>query len=154
MKKLSRDELISELGLCGEKIVMNEMSARGFQVQISTNKYDSEKDMIIGGKKVEVKTQSPFVKEDAFTFRPNQLRKCKTVDILLVPSVPHPKFKHYSDGWIYQIDPHNFKYKTYVDKKGEPRILIPIQQEAVKQLIKMKDEDIKELMKYSTTEYN
>jgi hypothetical protein len=146
---------ISELGLVGEKIVVNMLNKLHPELRIvfSTNKYDNEKDMLVDDKKVEVKTQSPFIMKNAFTFRPNQLKKCQSVDVLYIVSVPHPTWKHHSDGWVYRVVPSEFKYQTWVDKKGISRILIPINQPAVIQVHKIDDDDIKELMKYSTTGY-
>ena len=146
---------ISELGLVGEKIVVNMLNELHPELRIifSTYKFDNEKDMLVDNKKVEVKTQSPFIVKNAFTFRPNQLRKCQLVDVLYIISVPHPTWRHHSDGYVYRVVPSEFKYQNWVDKKGISRILIPINQPAVIRVHKIDDEDIKELMKYSTTAY-
>ena len=146
---------ISELGLVGEKIVVNMLNKLHPELRIvfSTNKYDSEKDMLVDDKKVEVKTQSPFIMKNAFTFRPNQLHKCQSVDVLYIVSVPHPTWKHHSDGWVFRVVPSEFKYERWVDKKGISRIIIPINQPAVIRVHKIDDADIAELMKYSTTGY-
>lgn len=153
--QMTREEKINELGLLGEKIVTNMLNREhpGLVVQHSVNKFDSEKDMLVDGKKVEVKTESPFVFKDCFSFRPNQLRKCRTVDVLYIVSVPHVKFKHHSDGWVYRLIPDEFKTFEYTTKFGVKMIGIPIKQEAVIPVYKMSEEEITELMKYSTTDY-
>ena len=152
---MNKIDKISELGLVGEKIVVNMLNKLHPELRVvfSTNKYDNEKDMLVDDKKVEVKTQSPFIMKNAFTFRPNQLRKCQSVDVLYIVSVPHPRWKHHSDGWVFRVVPSEFEYQTWVDKKGISRIIIPINQPAVIRVHKIDDSDIKELMKYSTTEY-
>lgn len=153
--EMTRNEKMNEMGLLGEKIVINMLNKLhpGLVIEHSINKFDSEKDMLVDGKKVEVKTESPYVFKDCFSFRPNQLRKCSTVDVLYIVSVPHVKFKHHSDGWIYQIEPDKFKSYEYQTKFGVHMIGIPIRQAAVVPIHKMSDEEIKELMKYSNTDY-
>lgn len=152
---LTREEKMNELGLAGEKVVANMLNKLhpGLVIEHSINKYDSEKDMLVDGKKVEVKTESPFVFKNCFSFRPNQLRKCRNVDAFYIVSVPHIKFKHYSDGWVYRLIPSEFKTIEYVTKFGVKMIGIPIKQDACIPVYKMTDEEIKELMKYSNTEY-
>lgn len=152
---LTREEKMNELGLAGEKVVTNMLNKLhpGLVIEHSINKYDSEKDMLVDGKKVEVKTESPFVFKNCFSFRPNQLRKCRNVDAFYIVSVPHIKFKHYSDGWVYRLIPSEFKTIEYVTKFGVKMIGIPIKQDACIPVYKMTDEEIKELMKYSNTEY-
>ena len=65
----------------------------------------------------------------------------------------HIKFKHYADGWVYRVDPQKFETIQYITKNGMPMIGIPIKQEALVPVYKMSDEEIKELMKYSNTDY-
>ena len=151
---MTKDELMNELGLSGEKIVINMLSELGCVVKSSINKYDSQKDLLVDGQyTVEVKTQAPFVKENVFTFNPSQLRKCKSVDVLYFVSVPHPTYRHYSDGWIYRAVTKDFKYYPWKDKWGNSRICVPIKQEALIPVKKMTDEECAELQKYLTTGY-
>jgi hypothetical protein len=142
-----------ELGLLGEKIVTNMLNGLGLRVEHSINKYDSEKDMLVDGYKVEVKTETPYAKKDCFSFRPSQLKKCTTVDVLYIVSVPHPKYEHYSGGWVYRIDPKNFEHFTYKTRYGVEMIGIKINQPGVVPVQKMKPEEIKELIKYSVSSY-
>lgn len=154
--QMTREEKMNELGLMGEKVVTNMLNRLhpGLVIEHSVNKFDSEKDMLVDGKKVEVKTESPFVFKDCFSFRPNQLRKCRNVDVLYIVSVPHVKFRHYSDGWVYRIVPSEYKTIEYTTKYGVKMIGIPIKQEAVIPVYQMTMEEITELMKYSNTDYN
>jgi hypothetical protein len=154
--QMTREEKMNELGLMGEKVVTNMLNRLhpGLVIEHSVNKFDSEKDMLVDGKKVEVKTESPFVFKDCFSFRPNQLRKCRNVDVLYIVSVPHVKFRHYSDGWVYRIVPSEYRTIEYTTKYGVKMIGIPIKQEAVIPVYQMNMEEITELMKYSNTDYN
>jgi hypothetical protein len=155
MKEMSREQKMNELGLTGEKIVTNMLNRLhpGLVIEHSVNKFDSEKDMLVDGRKVEVKTETPYVLKDSFSFRPNQLKKCRNVDVLYIVSVPHVKYKHHSDGWVYRIDPSNFKTYNYKTSYGIEMVGIPIRQDSVMPVYKMSEEEIKELMKYSNTDY-
>lgn len=152
---MTREEKMNELGLLGEKIVTNMLNRLypGLIIEHSVNKFDSEKDMLVDGKKVEVKTESPYVMKNCFSFRPNQMKKCRSVDVLYIVSVPHIKFKHFSDGWVYRLVPEKFETFEYTTKFGTKMIGIPIKQEAVIPVYEMSIEEIKELMKYSNTDY-
>jgi hypothetical protein len=70
----------SKIGDIGETLVAKVMGCI-----LSTNEYDSVKDMvqIITGDTVEVKTQLRFWMKEAFTMRVNQLPKCTSVDRLI-----------------------------------------------------------------------
>jgi len=152
---MTREEKMGELGLTGEKVVTNMLNRLhpGLVIEHSINKYDHEKDMLVDGKKVEVKTESPYVFANCFSFRPNQLNKCRKVDVLYIVSVPHIKFKHFSDGWVYRLSPKEFRTIEYTTKFGTKMIGIPIKQEACIPVYKMSEEEIVELMKYSHTDY-
>jgi len=152
---MTREEKMGELGLTGEKVVTNMLNRLhpGLVIEHSINKYDSEKDMLVDGKKVEVKTESPYVLANCFSFRPNQLNKCRKVDVLYIVSVPHIKFKHFSDGWVYRLVPREFRTIEYTTKFGTRMIGIPIRQEACGPVYKISEEEIIELMKYIHTDY-
>jgi len=64
---------IEMMGRAGETIIVNYCTAAGQKVTVSEDQYDSQKDMIIDGLKVEVKTQVPYIYKNAFSFKPNQL---------------------------------------------------------------------------------
>jgi hypothetical protein len=129
------------------------LSGLGLRVEQSINKYDSEKDMLVDGYKVEVKTETPYVMKNCFSFRPNQLKKCSTVDVLYIVSVPHPKYTCKADGWIYRVDPKTFKTFNYKTRNGIEMVGIKFDQEAVVPVQKMSDDEIKELKKYTVTQY-
>ena len=148
---MTKDEMMNELGLAGEKIIINMLSESGHKVKTSINKYDSEKDLLVEDKKVEVKTQVPFVMQDAFTFKPNQLKKCRSVDILYFVCVPPPRHKDKWAGWVFEADPKAFTTRNYTTKDGRVMILIDRSQPALKPVKKISDEEVKELQKYSVS---
>lgn len=150
---MNREDKINELGLMGEKVVINYLSSLGYIIEQSIDKYDSEKDLLSNNKKIEVKTQVPFIKEKALTFKPNQLRKCQNVEELYFVTVPSSTYSYKWSGWIFKVDPKSFKHRTYRTRDGRDMILVNIEQEAVTPVHKIKDEYVKELIKYSVSGY-
>jgi hypothetical protein len=151
---MTKEELMNELGLAGEKIVINMLSGEGCRIESSINKYDSEKDLMVDGQyKVEVKTQVPFIMKNSFTFKPNQLRKCRSVDVLYFVSVPAPRHTDKWAGWIFRVEPKNFVTTTYRTKDGREMLLINREQPALFPVKKMSDEEARELQKYTVSEY-
>lgn len=151
---MTKEELMNELGLAGEKIVINMLSDEGRKIKTSVDKYDSEKDLLVDGQyKVEVKTQVPFVMQNAFTFKPNQLRKCRSVDVLYFVSVPPSHNQDKWAGWIFRAEPKNFLTRTYRTRDGREMVLIDREQPALTPVKKMTDEEMKELQKYTVSGY-
>jgi len=151
---IDRNQAIDILGRTGEKIIANLLSRQGLKVEESINHFDSEKDFLVDGKKVEVKTEQPYVRKNAFTFRENQLRKCRSVDVLYFVSIPPliaPDYKW--GGWIFRAEPSAFEYYRYTTKFGIRMIAVPINQSAMFPLCKMKEEEIRELVKYANSAY-
>ena len=155
MKVFTSEELMSELGLAGEKIIANYFSEQGQKVKHSVDKFDREKDMLIEGvMTVEVKTQQPYVKMNALTFRPNQLRKCRNVNELYFVTAKaqiSPSYKW--NNCIFKVDPKNFVTKSYTTSYGVDMVAIPIEQEAVQFVKKLSEEEGRELAKYTQSNY-
>jgi len=151
---MNRDQSIEILGRIGEKIVANYFSQKGSKIVESLDHFDSQKDMMIDGKTVEVKTQQPFVKLNSLTFRKNQLMKCTSVDELYIVTVPPVMRTTYRwGGWILKIDPKTFKYTTYTTKAGNHMICVKIEQDAVEPIHKLSKEECSELSKYAMSDY-
>lgn len=149
------DRSETKLGRAGETIVMNHFSRSGSIVESSVNQFDAQKDMVIdGNKKIEVKTQVPFVKKDAFTFKQNQLKKCLEADELYFVSVPNRKMEHYSAGKVYRADPKKMRYDSYKTQDGREMIVIPIQQEALVEAFEMTEQERELLQSYSVSKWN
>ena len=151
--KLTREQNMEILGKTGEKIVSNFYSRKGKIVEQSINNFDSGKDMMVDGAKVEVKTQVPFVIKNAFSFRKNQLRKCLNADGVVFVSVPNSVKPHWSDGKVYLIEPSALKYSFYTTKDGREMVLIPINQPDMMEIYVMTQEECAELQKYTSSEW-
>ena len=150
---MNKIEKMNELGLMGEKIIINYLSEKGHIVNHSVDKYDSEKDLIVEGKKVEVKTQVPFLLENSFTFKPDQLRKCRNVDVLYFVSVPANKHNDKWAGWIFEADPKEFVTRQRTTKDGRVMILIDRNQPALKPIKRVSEEEMEQLQRYTVSEY-
>jgi hypothetical protein len=145
---------IEMMGRAGETIIVNYCTAAGQKVTVSEDQYDSQKDMIIDGLKVEVKTQVPYIFKDAFSFKPNQLKKCKNADRVIFISVPSKEKPHHSDGKVYLIKSAEMKYYPYKTKDGRDMIAVPIKQEAMDELFTLSDKQCKLLQSYSVSSWN
>lgn len=141
------------LGKTGEKIVSNYYSKQGKIVEQAINNFDSTKDMLIDGKKIEVKTQVPFVIKSSFTFKEKQLTKCLNADTVVFVSVPNSVKSHYSEGKVYAIESKNLKYDFYTTKDGRKMVMIAIGQPDMKELFQMSKEECQELQKYTISSW-
>lgn len=150
----TEDDQKTRMGQIGETIFSNFCSANGYKIEMAIDPYDSKKDMMVDGLTTEVKTQVPYVYKNAFTFKPNQLKKCLTVERLIFVSVPNHKTPHYSEGKIYEIDPKKMQYYSYTARDGRNMIAIPIDQSDMTELFTMSKEHAKLLQTYSSSAWN
>jgi hypothetical protein len=151
---MDRKTAIEFLGKTGEKIVANHFVKNGEIVEHSLNNFDSEKDFLIGGKKVEVKTEQPYVKKNSITIRQNQIKKCRNVDLLIFVTVPPLFNMNYKwGGYMFNVDPKNFICENYQTKSGTAMTSISIEQESVSVIRKLTDEEVSELVKYAQSAY-
>ena len=137
------------LGTIGEKIVANYMNKQGHIVEQSLDPFDSQKDMKIDGKSLEVKTQVPYVHKECFTLKKNQLKKCQNAEYFVFVQAP---CEYWDEAAIYQIE-SGFKYGTNRMKNGDERYTIPINQLAVNKLCPIDGHD-KEILRRYATPYN
>ena len=144
----------AKMGRAGETIVQNWLNKNGFVVEASVDQYDSEKDMLVEGKKIEVKTQVPFIMKDAFSILQKQLNKCLKADFVYFVSVPNSTKKHYSDGKVYRIESNKIKYQFHKTKDGRQMILIPIKQPDMKEVFQMTTKECEILQRYSVSKWN
>ncbi len=144
----------AKMGRAGETIVHNWLNKNGFVVEASVDQYDSEKDMLVEGKKIEVKTQVPFVIKDAFSILQKQLNKCLKADMVYFVSVPNTKHMHYSDGKVYRIESNKIKYQFHKTKDGRQMILIPIRQSDMIEVFQMSPKECQILQRYSVSKWN
>ena len=134
------------LGGVGEKIVANYMSKQGIIVEQSVDPYDSQKDMKINGKPLEVKTQVPFVYKKCFTLKKNQLNKCLNADYFVIVQAP---CEYLNEAAIWKVK-KGFTYNTVKLKGGGERLAIPMNQPNVIKKMDIVGEDKALLRKYST----
>tara|TARA_B100000925_G_C22000456_1_gene471009 strand:- start:1056 stop:1502 length:447 start_codon:yes stop_codon:yes gene_type:complete len=139
----------TSLGLAGEKIVKNYLIDMGFNVKDAIDPYDSTTDLVLEGKKIEVKTQTPFIFKRSFTIKDNhQLNKCLNADYLMFVQAPCDALEECA---IYQVD-KGFPYSKYVTKEGDKMVLIPMKDDKVRKLASYKKgtPEYKTLSKYRT----
>lgn len=142
------------LGIMGEKLVRNLMAKSGHIILDSLNPFDNKKDFIRNDKTCEVKTEQPYVLKNCFSFRKNQLTKCRTVDELYIVSVPplgRPTYQH--GGKVFLVDPKMFEQISYKTKSGIEMIGIPIVQKSVECIYTMTVEERSQFMRYAESEY-
>lgn len=108
------------LGALGEKIVRYCAQQNGLMVEESLSLYDSNKDLKIDGKTCEVKTQSRFFVEDAFTVKYNQVEKCSNVDLLYFVETPHKG----NVINVFECPKENRKWRTRKTKDGRKMYLL------------------------------
>jgi|TARA_B110000211_G_C13544790_1_gene320972 hypothetical protein len=136
------------LGDMGERIVANYLNEKDCKVKLSTDPYDSKKDMRVDGKTCEVKTQVPYVFKDGFTIKPNQLPKCLDADHFLIVQAPCTRL---DKAAIWSIR-EGFKYELIKTKDGREMILIPWDQETVVKKMDIVGKD-KDLLRTYATEF-
>lgn len=144
---------ITTLGRAGETIIFNYFVKNGKKVEVSVNQFDSQKDMIVEGKNIEVKTQVPFITKNSFSFKKNQLKKCVSADEVYFISVPTKK-NHFSEGKVYSIRGSDIQYKEFKTKDGREMILVPIEQENMKLVFEVSEEERELLVRYSSSNWN
>lgn len=150
----NKDSDQAKMGRAGENIVQNYLSGKGHTIKISIDQYDSEKDMLVNGKKVEVKTQVPFIMKDAFSIKENQLKKCLSADMVYFVSVPSKVRKHHSDGKVYIIESGKMEYHLHKTQDGRKMILIPIKQPDMIEAFSMLPLESEILQSYSVSKWN
>ena len=132
------------LGTMGEKIVSNYYSRAGNTVEHSIDPYDRHKDLLVDGKKVEVKTQTRFVMKDCFTLKLNQIKKC--INGFYIVECPTTASNESS---LYKVD-KGFRYSTGLMNNGDVRYEIKRLQPAVKKLTDIEGKEKMLLRRYST----
>lgn len=149
------------VGDIGELLFSKFLRSKGLEFEQSPDPFDNKKDFYVKNKsnkklKIEVKTQVPFMKNNGFSFREKQLKKCESVDCLIFISVPIKNRHHFSFGKMYKIRPKDMEYSyysQYMNGEGDvPMVLIPINQEKMEEIDEISEEDIKLLEQYSITD--
>jgi hypothetical protein len=141
------------LGMLGEKIVAKHFRDSGHQVEESLNVFDSEKDMIIDGNNVEVKTNAPLIYYDSFSIPKSQHDKIMNSHKVYWVSVPLQTQKDQFAGCIFEMDPKVVKLHTIKFNSGTTAIGIRRQQEGMKVIHKIEDPIILKQLKELSSSY-
>lgn len=138
------------LGMLGEKIVAKHFRDSGHQVEESLNVFDSDKDMIIDGNNVEVKTNAPLIYYDSFSFPKGQYNKIMNSYRVYWVSVPLQTQEDPFAGCIFEMDPKVAKLHTITFNSGQTTIGLRRQQEGMRVIYKIEDpvllKQLKELL--------
>jgi len=143
------------LGLLGERIVAHYLRSEGHQVEESLNMFDSEKDLLCDGFKVEVKTQVPIVIEDSFGVDVKQLPKIRAAHRVYWVSVPLQKNEDELAGAVFEMDPQHpdlkgHRWKTH---SGREMVCFPRRQAALQEVYRVTDPAVLEQLKRLSTSY-
>jgi hypothetical protein len=121
------------LGLLGERIVAKLLRDAGHTVEESLDLFDTTKDLLVNGKRVEVKTQVPLLFKDAFAVGTNQLAKIRSSHAVYWVSVPPTKTHDDYAGYVYQLNPRgDMQFSFWTNNAGREAVIIPRKQDAMK----------------------
>jgi hypothetical protein len=141
------------LGMLGEKIVAKHFRDSGHQVEESLNVFDSDKDMIIDGNNVEVKTNAPLIYYDSFSFAKGQYNKIMNSHRVYWVSVPLQTQDDRFAGCIFEMDPKVAKLHTIKFNSGTTTIGLRRQQEGMKIIHKIEDPNLLKQLKELSSSY-
>ena len=127
------------LGMLGEKIVAKYFRDSGHQVEESLNVFDSDKDMVIDGYNIEVKTYTPLIYYDSFSFPKGQYNKIMNAHRVYWVSVPLQTQEDQFAGCVFEMDPKVAKLHTIKFRSGTTAIGLRRQQEGMKVIYKIED---------------
>lgn len=141
------------VGIIGERIVAHYLRKAGHTVEESLNVFDTEKDMLVDGLPVEVKTQVPLVIEDSFSIDYSQKKKIMNSHRVYFVSIP-TKLGDDLEGCIFELNPQEeFKAHRRDRADGSKIICIPRRQTALKIVARITDTEILEQLKRLSTSY-
>lgn len=141
------------LGILGEKIVAKHFRDSGHQVEESLDVFDSDKDMIIDGNNVEVKTNAPLIYYDSFSFPKSQYNKIINSHRVYWVSVPLQTQEDPFAGCIFEMDPKVAKLHTIKFRSGTTAIGLRRQQEGMKVIYKIEDPKLLKQLKELSSSY-
>lgn len=113
---LHNSERRTKTGELGEKLVARYYRSLGFTVEESLDLFDTNKDFMVDNKTCEVKAQQAWHKENSFSVKPNQLKKCNDVDILIF--VETPSKYNQNTVRLYEMPKDKRKTKTLRTSDG------------------------------------
>lgn len=141
------------LGMLGEKIVAKHFRDSGHQVEESLNVFDSDKDMIIDGNNVEVKTNAPLIYYDSFSFPKSQYNKIINSHRVYWVSVPLQTKHDLYAGCIFEMDPKVAKLHTITFNSGEKIIGLKRHQDGMTLIRRIEDPTLLKQLKELSSSY-
>jgi hypothetical protein len=148
----SSDFRNKELGNLGEKIIANYFNSKGVVAILSENPFDTEKDLTVDGKKVEVKTLVPMIKDDAFMVKNNQVDKIRQSYMTYFIAVPLRRLDNKYGGNVYELNPKiMITTSSVVPHLVEDNTCIPINQPAMSHIHTITDQETLKYMKSLST---
>lgn len=139
--------------MLGEKIVAKHFRDSGHQVEESLDVFDSDKDMIIDGNNVEVKTNAPLIYYDSFSFAKGQYNKIINSHRVYWVSVPLQTQEDPFAGCVFEMDPKVAKLHTITFNSGKTTIGLRRQQEGMKIIHKIEDPKLLKQLKELSSSY-
>lgn len=139
--------------MLGEKIVAKHFRDSGHQVEESLDVFDSDKDMIIDGNNVEVKTNAPLIYYDSFSFPKGQYNKIINSHRVYWVSVPLQTQEDPFAGCIFEMDPKVAKLHTITFNSGKTTIGLRRQQDGMKIIHKIEDPKLLKQLKELSSSY-
>jgi len=132
-----------KMGTIGEKIVADFLTNKyNAEVVISKDKYDSVKDMTVNGQSCEVKTQVPWITENAFSVKRNQLKKCNNAEVLIFVEIPYSNKYGKNDTiniWLSKKEDRKPFHKRPKDYKISGREMVGYSKRDMKKLHSIDD---------------
>lgn len=141
------------LGMLGEKIVAKHLRDCGHNVNESLYMFDSDMDMTVDGKPIEVKTQVPFLMYDSFTVNTNQVNKIQNSHRVYWVSVPPGKASDVLSGSVFEMDPKVATNFSHMLNNGREIICFKRNQEGMKIVYQIKDKKLINHLKELSTSY-
>ena len=141
------------LGMLGEKIVAKYFRDNGSMVEESLNIFDSEKDMVIDGRNIEVKTNAPLIYYDSFSFPKSQYNKIINCHRVYWVSVPLQKQEDEFAGCVFEMDPKVAKLHIITFRSGKKTIGLKRQQEGMKIIHRIEDPSLLKHLRNLSTSY-
>ena len=147
---LTENDKRTKTGDLGERLVAKYYRDLGHKVDESLNLFDRFKDMSIDDESCEVKTQIPWIKENAFTIQESQVKKCLSVDRLIFVETPS-KFNDYKVE-IYEFPKESRDPKVKITKDNRKMILFEKKKGVLLTTI-TDDEIVNQFKRYSLSEW-
>jgi hypothetical protein len=141
------------LGMLGEKIVAKHLRDCGHIVNESLYMFDSNMDMTVDGKPIEIKTQVPFLMYNSFAVSTNQINKIQKSHRVYWVSVPPGKASDILSGAVFEMDPKVATGFLHKLNNGREIMCFRRDQEGMKIVYQIKDQKLINHLKELSTSY-